>query len=150
MGLSCVNCGKEVGSDEAKFFAQVFVCPDCFSIAERLYVKGEKELRMMLVMLKECIRLAIVKKELQFPEQNVEDMPRKDLFAELARMAQDARLDALRRGDPDAPHPTPDDPQWRQTQTSSTLDTTPSPESTKLLADGQTAPGPPSSDSTSR
>lgn len=145
MGLPCVNCKEPVGSDEAKFFAQTFICPRCFDIAERLHVKGEQELRMMLVMLKECIRLAIIKGELQFPVQNTEDMPRKDLFTELARMAQDARQEALKN------EPTQDElPTWKKTQTSSTPTATPSPGTTKQLAVGTTVPGPPSSDSTSQ
>ena len=140
MGLPCVNCGKAVDPNEAKFFAQVFVCPTCYAIAERLFERGEQELRMMLVMLKECIRVAIVKKELQFPEQNLEDMPRKDLFVELARLTQEARQEALKNEPPQSEHA-----RWKAT----TPTTTPSLESTKLLAAGKAVDGSPSSGSTS-
>lgn len=144
VGLACVNCGKDVGSNEAKFFAQVFVCPTCFAIAERFHQKGEQELKMMLVMLKECIRLAIVKKELQFSPQNLEEMPRKDLFEELSRLAYEARLDALKN------EPTQEElSEWKRTQTSSIPTTTPLLESTKPHVVGKTADGPPNSSSTS-
>ncbi len=139
MGLPCVNCKKPVGSDEAKFFAQTFVCPDCFTVAERTYQQGDRQLRMMLVMLKECIRLAIVKGELQFPEHLTEDMPRKDLFTELQKLAQEARQQALK----DEP-PQSELAEWKRTQRT-TATTTPSQETTKLLAAGKGADGPPSS-----
>ena len=144
VGLPCVNCKEPVGTDDAKFFAQTFVCSRCFAIAERTYVQGERQLRMMLVMLKECIRLAIIKGELQFPEKNTEDMPRKDLFAELSRLAQDVRQDAFKN------QPSQEElVEWKKTQTSSTPTPTLSPDSTKLLAAGPDVGGPPSSGSTS-
>lgn len=144
MGLSCVNCNADVSSDEAKFFAQVFVCPTCYAIAERLHQKGEQELKMMLVMLKECIRLAIVKKELQFSVQNLEDMPRKDLFTELATLAQDARQEAIKNQPPQE-----ELKQWKQTQTSSTPTATPLLETSKQPVVGKIATGPASSSSSS-
>jgi hypothetical protein len=139
-----VNCNKDVGSDEAKFFAQVFVCPTCYEIAERLFVKGEQELKMMLVMLKECIRLAIIKKELQFSVQNVEDMPRKDLFTELATLAQEARQEAIKNQPPQE-----ELVEWKRTQTSSIPTTTPLLETSKQPAAGKTVDGPASSSSNS-
>ena len=100
VGLPCVNCGKEVDPGEAKFFAQVFVCPECYAIAERLYTRGEQELKMMLLLLKESIRLAITRKELQFMQRLEEDaVPKKDLLSELARLAHEARKEAAERGE---------------------------------------------------
>lgn len=140
MGLACVNCGADVESDEAKFYAQVFVCPTCYAIAEHLHQKGEQELKMMLVMLKECIRLAIVQKRLQFPPQHLEEMPRKDLFEELAKLAYEARLDALKN------QPTQEElVEWKRTRISSTPTPTPLLESTRLDVASRDADGQPDS-----
>lgn len=93
--LRCLNCSVEVSASDAKFFAGAFCCPTCFALAERLYQRGEYELKLMLLVLKESIRVAIVKKELQFNTAQLEDMPKKDLLSELARLAQEARQESL-------------------------------------------------------
>jgi hypothetical protein len=89
--LNCLSCKCAVDTDEAKFFAALFLCPDCFTIAERLYRRGEAELRMMLTVLKESIRLAALKGELQFSLQNLDDMKKEDLIGHLANLAVEAR-----------------------------------------------------------
>ena len=99
MGLPCVNCGNEVEQKDAKFFAQILVCPDCFFLAERLYARGKKELSMLLLLLKESIRVAIVQKQLQFSPKVIEDMPQEDLFGELTKLAQVARARGLNPGE---------------------------------------------------
>lgn len=91
MGLPCVNCGADVNPDEAKFFGQIFVCPTCHSIAERLYTQGEKELKMLLLILHEAIRLSIVHKKLQFSPQQLDDMKREDLLGHLQELAKEVR-----------------------------------------------------------
>lgn len=94
-GLNCLNCKCEVGSDEAKIYAQVFLCPDCFRIAERLHQRGEQELKMMMLVLKESIRVAALRGELQFRGMQPEDIPKEDLVSHLARLAAEARKQAL-------------------------------------------------------
>lgn len=66
MGLPCLNCQKDVSQDKGKFFAECFLCPDCYTIAERTYLQAHCELNQLLVTLKELIRLAIVKHQLSF------------------------------------------------------------------------------------
>ena len=100
VGLPCVNCQEEVDPADAKMFAQVYVCPSCHLMAERLYTRGEQELKMMLLLLKESIRLAIVRKELQFMQRLEDDaVPKEELLTELARLANHARKEAAERGD---------------------------------------------------
>ena len=89
--LPCLSCKEEVNPAEAKLFAQVLLCPLCFVIAERLYKKGESELRMMLLVLKESIRVAALKGELGFSLQNLDDMDKQDLLTHQHELATEAR-----------------------------------------------------------
>jgi hypothetical protein len=90
--LSCVNCKHEVSQGDAKLFAEVFVCGECFRIAESLMSRGERELRMLLTVLKESIRLNIIRGELQFSSiEQVQDVPKKDLVTHLADLASRVR-----------------------------------------------------------
>ncbi len=91
VGLPCVNCKADVAPEDAKFFGKIFVCPTCYAIAERLYERGENELRMLLLILHESIRGAIVQGKLQLSPQQVGDMKREDLLEQLQRMAREAR-----------------------------------------------------------
>ncbi len=96
MPLPCVNCHKDIEPAEAKMFAEVLVCPDCYIIAERLFERGNKELRMMLTVLKEMIRLALVKGELQFMQQQSEENSSEDMMKKFAKLAQEVQLRAKR------------------------------------------------------
>lgn len=89
--LPCVNCHKDVAPEQAKMFAEVLVCPDCYIVAERLFERGNKELRMMLTVLKEMIRLALVKGELQFAQQQSEEGNSEDMMKKFARLAQEVQ-----------------------------------------------------------
>lgn len=107
-GLSCVNCGKETPSDKAKFFAQVFCCEDCYTIAMRLLERGDKELKMLLLLLKESIRVSMVNRTLSFSPEQLGDMPREDLLEALQKMASKARMEATQEKPwPDTSTPTP-------------------------------------------
>lgn len=91
MPLPCVNCHKDVEPDQAKMFAEVLVCPDCYIVAERLYERGNKELRMMLTVLKEMLRVALVKGELQFMQQQSEENSSEDMMKKFAKLAQEVQ-----------------------------------------------------------
>jgi len=95
--LPCVNCGEEVNPNEAKLFAQIFICPKCHRVAEQLYARGEKELKMLLLVLRESIRLSIVQHNLQFSPKQLEDMDPKDLLTHLHKIAQETRLQVLQQ-----------------------------------------------------
>lgn len=87
--LPCVNCKAEVEPQDVKFFGKIFVCPTCYLIAERLYTRGESELKMLLLILHESIRGAIVQGQLQFSPQQLDDMKREDLLTHLQTMARE-------------------------------------------------------------
>lgn len=101
--LDCVNCRKPVDSN-AKLFAEVFVCDDCFRIAETLFRRGEQELRMLLVVQKEAIRISLMRGELQFSSiQQVEDVSKKDLVTHLADLAQKVKSHKEDKCSPSSP-----------------------------------------------
>lgn len=129
MGLSCVNCRRDLESNQAKFFGDILVCEECYIIATRLCEQAKKELSWLLLMHKELVRNAIVRHELRLSEREPqEEVPKEDLIAALARMAKHAR----KTGTTCSPQLTP---------------ATPSTGSTKLNA--SSVGGPPSSSSSS-
>lgn len=89
--LTCVNCKKEMTSEQTKMFAEVLVCDDCLIVAERVYERGHKELRMMLVVLKEMIRASLIKGELQFTQPQGAPAASEDLMHKLSRLAAEVR-----------------------------------------------------------
>lgn len=104
-GLSCVNCRNEV-QGEGQFFAQVFLCPDCFRIAEALLNRGERELKMLLIVLKEAIRQELVQGRLQFSTiEQVEDVPKRDLMTHLSDLAQRTRYNKESKCSTSSPTP---------------------------------------------
>lgn len=97
--LRCMNCDQEVSGGEAKVFATVFVCSKCHDTAERLYRRSEGELRMLLLMLKESIRVALLEKRLHVGESGkVEDVSKTDLLRMMVRLEEQraARASASR------------------------------------------------------
>lgn len=78
--LPCMNCTTPVSPEEAKIFAEVFVCPTCFKVAECLYNKGSADLRALLSMMKEAIRIALIEGRLQLSEQSLQDVSKTDLL----------------------------------------------------------------------
>ncbi len=90
--LPCVNCKKDVPPDGGEFFLQVFVCGDCHRVARPLLERGEHDLRMLLIVLKEAIRQELIRGRCQLrTEASVEDMSKKDLVGHLADLAQRLR-----------------------------------------------------------
>lgn len=90
--LKCMNCACPVGQSDGEFFAGVFLCGDCNTVATRLYERGSSELKLVLSMLKDAIRMAIVQKKLQFntPEQ-IASTSRTDLLDKLSDLVANAR-----------------------------------------------------------
>jgi hypothetical protein len=127
-----MNCSSEVPQEDGKFFAEVFVCSDCYLIAARVYEKAQKDTRNMLVMMKEAIRLSIIRKELQFKTlQEVVEAPSSEILSQMAKWTEDVREQAEKSS----------------IIISEPCDKTPSTESTKQLAAALTAPGSVSSSS---
>jgi hypothetical protein len=53
-------------NEDGKVFAEVFVCPVCYELAERMYKRTEGELRGLLLILKDKIREMIVQGKLHY------------------------------------------------------------------------------------
>lgn len=60
--LPCVNCQTPVDSAQAKIFASVFVCPQCYALAERFMQRATEELKALLLVQQEAIRLALTER----------------------------------------------------------------------------------------
>ena len=79
--ISCMNCRKDVPEVDGQVFAGVFVCPICFTLASRLFERSQRELKQLLSMLQEAIRIALVEGKLHFAEgTTLEDVSKKDLL----------------------------------------------------------------------
>jgi len=62
--LPCMNCKTPI--DDGKFFAEVWVCSDCHGMATRFYDKAQADMRKIMVMMKETIRIGLIEGKLQF------------------------------------------------------------------------------------
>lgn len=85
-GLCCMNCHRAVSQEEAKLFAQVFVCPACYTQAEHFWLKLDRELHYLLTMAKESIRLALVEGRFSFPEGAAGDVPKREVLQAIMEM----------------------------------------------------------------
>lgn len=83
-----MNCDKQVGPSEARLFASVFCCATCFELASRLYQRLENELKKLLVMSKETIRIALIKGELHYASGEPQDVPKEELLRMIVQMSE--------------------------------------------------------------
>lgn len=89
IGLPCMNCQQQVAEKDGKVFAGAFVCPACHEMAERLYSRCDGELRRLLLLLREAIRIAIVEGRLQYgPATPLEDVPKEELLKMIAELTE--------------------------------------------------------------
>jgi len=87
--MPCMNCHLPTTEEDAKVFAEVYVCSACHTIAERLFFKCEGELKRMLLVLKEAIRIALVEGKLQYgPERPLEDIPKGELLKMIVQLSE--------------------------------------------------------------
>ena len=90
--LNCMNCKREILPNKGEIYLKVFICHNCKLIAERLYERAQKDVKHLLVMMKEAIRLGLVQGKLQFRDTNqVDEVSRPDLLSKLADLAEQAR-----------------------------------------------------------
>lgn len=88
-GIPCMNCRQEVDQKDGKVFAEVFVCPVCYEMAERLYKRCDGELNRMLLLLREAIRIALVERKLQYgPALPLEEVPKADLLKMIVELTE--------------------------------------------------------------
>ena len=100
MGLECTNCGRDVEPAEAKFFgapgngqqapnAAVFVCPDCYMLAELFEHRALEQLKALMMLSRECIRLALIERRLKLgPLPPQRDLSKREVFEALLQMLQ--------------------------------------------------------------
>lgn len=86
--MACMNCKKPVVANEAKLFAEVFVCPTCYETAVHFWEKLDRELRYLLVVAKESIRLALIDGSFFFPEGVGSEVSKREVLKEILRMQQ--------------------------------------------------------------
>jgi hypothetical protein len=98
-GLPCLNCQKPVQATEARIFAGTFVCPACFAIATRMEARLTSELKRLLLMTREAIRISIVERRLVLgPADEARDLSKKEVLEAIIQL-QD-RADAAPRAVP--------------------------------------------------
>jgi hypothetical protein len=87
-----MNCDAPIAAGEMKLFAEVCVCEGCYNMATRMHERALKELKVVLVMMKESIRLALLQKKLQFrtPEE-LQNVKKPELLGELGRLVEAAQ-----------------------------------------------------------
>lgn len=75
--LACMNCQKPVSGEQAKLFAQVYVCEVCHEQATHFYDKLQQELRHLLTIAQEAIRTSLVEGRFHFQSTTSETTPSK-------------------------------------------------------------------------
>jgi len=92
---NCMNCGKKVPIDKLRLCFEVLVCEDCQTVALAIFDRGRTELRQLLVLLQESIRLALVEGRLALPDGPVEKVSKRDILKTIVQMveAKDGRHD---------------------------------------------------------
>jgi hypothetical protein len=95
--LPCMNskvCGNtSVDPKQAKMFAEVFVCPACYALAESVDAKLRADVKRMELMVREAIRIALVEGKLNPAAAALDDLPKTELLKEIVRLSEkkDAR-----------------------------------------------------------
>lgn len=87
-----MNCQRDIPPNKGEFFMEVFVCPDCKCVAERVYERSQQDVKHLLLLMKEVIRMALMEGRLQFQDpKQVEEVSRSDLISRLAELAEKVR-----------------------------------------------------------
>ena len=89
--INCLACKQPVAEKDGKLFAECFVCPGCYQLATHLYERGERDVRWLLVMLKEALRIAILKGELRLTEDAQGEVSKQQLLSAVAGLAEKAQ-----------------------------------------------------------
>ena len=86
--LRCMNCKAPVNANEGEFFAEVFLCKDCNTQAVHFWHRTEKELKHLLTVSKEAIRLSLITGKFSFPEGPQGDLSKRDVLQEVLKMEE--------------------------------------------------------------
>jgi len=85
--LPCMNCKKEIDQTKAKIFQGVYVCDECYDLADRSFRKLQQELNHLLTLAGESIRLALIKGELQLGRVDTKEIPKSELIRKLVDLS---------------------------------------------------------------
>lgn len=88
MNLPCMNCKADVTPGAGKFFAEVFVCEGCQTMAVHFHERLERELRYLLTMAKESIRISLVQGKFSFPEGPAGEPSKREVLEEIMLMEE--------------------------------------------------------------
>ncbi len=83
-----MNCHKAVARHKAKFFAEVFICEDCYAQAEHFFQRLERELTHLLTMSKEAIRVALVTGKFNFPEGSQGEVGKREVLEAILQLEE--------------------------------------------------------------
>lgn len=86
--MRCLNCGKEVRPTEAKLFAEVFLCPTCYVQADHFYLRLDHELKSLLVLAKDAIRVALLQGKFSFPENGSQEVSKREVLEAILTMEE--------------------------------------------------------------
>lgn len=91
-----MNCSAPVPSGKGQFFAEVFVCETCHTQAAHFWQRSEKELRNLLTITKESIRLSLISGKFVFPEGQQGDLSKREVLEAVLKM-EEAREQRARK-----------------------------------------------------
>jgi hypothetical protein len=83
-----MNCKAPVPGGKGHFFAEVFICETCNTQAVHFWHRSEQELRNLLTITKESIRLSLISGKFVFPEGQQGDLSKREVLEEVLRMEE--------------------------------------------------------------
>jgi len=88
MNLPCLNCKADVAPGAGKFFAEVFLCESCHTMAQHFHERLERELKYLLVIARESIRISLVEGKFSFPEGPAGEPSKRQVLEEILKMEE--------------------------------------------------------------
>jgi hypothetical protein len=86
-----MNCKAPVAPGAAKLFAGVYVCLGCHEVASRLETRGTAELKALLTLQREAIRIALVEGRLVLgPAEPARELSKREVLQEVMRLVDQA------------------------------------------------------------
>jgi hypothetical protein len=86
--VNCMNCGKKAPASTFKLCLGVMVCDDCDVIANTVYDRGRVELRSLLTLLQESIRLALMEGRLNFTSDVDPSASKRDILKTIVQLVE--------------------------------------------------------------
>jgi len=83
-----MNCKAPVLNGAGKFFAEVFLCDTCHVQAEHFWERTVRELKHLLTISKEAIRLSLISGKFVFPEGQQGDLSKREVLEEVLKMEE--------------------------------------------------------------